>query len=271
MVLKLRADNLSFGYGAARVLRDVTLPAIRSGEITALIGPNATGKSTLLKCLAGLHTPSGDIWIDDAGERRAAHTEQRHGRRLLPRRRNGHNLIQYVPQELPPPSSITVFEAVLLARQQQSHIRTSRKIVEEIGRTLALLHLDPLSAKPLSELSGGQRQMVSLAQALTRQPAFMLLDEPTSNLDLRNQLQMLTLIRKLATEQPAAIVITVHDLNLAARFADQAVVLQSGTVHSSGPPASVITTPMLRDVYQIDASIHQTPDGTPTLSVTRSL
>lgn len=270
MVLNLRADNLSFGYGATRVLRDITLPAIRSGEVTALIGPNATGKSTLLKCLAGLHTPSGDIWVDEAGQRRAAHAEARRGR-LLPRRRNGHDLIQYVPQELPPPSSITVFEAMLLARLQQSHVRASRKVVDEIGRTLALLHIDTLAARPLSELSGGQRQMVSLAQAVTRKPAFMLLDEPTSNLDLRNQLQLLTLIRKLATEQPAAIVITVHDLNLAARFADQAVVLRSGTVHSSGPPASVITTSMLRDVYQIDASIHETPDGTPTLSVNRSL
>jgi iron complex transport system ATP-binding protein len=270
VVLALHVDGLSFSYGTTPVLRDITLPGVRSGEVTALIGPNATGKSTLLRCIAGIHDASGSVRIAE-GDSRDAAADDGPPRGWFRRGRSAGDRILYTPQETPPASSITVFEAVLLARQKQLSGRVSREVIEQIGHTLAQLRLDGLSTRPISDLSGGQRQMVSLAQAVVRRPDVMLLDEPTSNLDLRNQLQILTLIRQIARTQPAAVLITVHDLGLAARFADHAVVLHGGSVHSGGPPSSVITEAMLREVYRIEATVHHTADGTLSLAATRSL
>nr|WP_246461827.1 ABC transporter ATP-binding protein [Nocardia transvalensis] len=250
-------------------MREITLPAVRSGTVTALVGPNATGKSTLLRCIAGLHRASGSVRIDGEGA-----LDARPGGRAIRRwlgRGAGHDRILYTPQETPPASSITVFEAVLLARQGQLRGRADAAVLDRIGQVLTQLNLDELSTRPISDLSGGQRQLVSLAQAVVREPTVLLLDEPTSNLDLRNQLQILTLIRELARSQPAAIVITVHDLALAARFADQIVVLHGGAVHSAGSPEETITEAMLRDVYQVDATVHAMPDGTLNVAAKRSI
>jgi iron complex transport system ATP-binding protein len=265
VVLTLTAENLTFGYGAKPVLDGLTLPEIRSGEVTALLGPNATGKSTLLKCLAGLETPSGTMTIRDPDGGPATPAPDRRTRR-----RGEDDRVLYLPQDLPPASSLTVFEAVLLARQQRGSTRVSRAAADEVEQTLTRVGIADLATRPLSQLSGGQRQMLSLAQAVVRRPAVLLLDEPTSNLDLRNQLTILDLVRSIATTQPAAVLVTVHDLNLAARFAEQVVVLHGGGVYASGPPRSVITEAMLREIYQIDATVQYTADGTPTLAATRS-
>ncbi|GAA5043030.1 ABC transporter ATP-binding protein [Nocardia callitridis] len=268
MELGLTVEDLSFGYGSTEVLREITLPTVKSGEVTALVGPNATGKSTLLKCIAGIHTPNGTIRID--GKRSATATGSKL-RSWLAGDRSDTDRILYTPQETPPASSITVFEAVLLARQGQLRGRASAQVLDQVGRVLARLRMDELAARPISDLSGGQRQLISLAQAVIREPDVLLLDEPTSNLDLRNQLQILTLIQQIARTQPAAVVITVHDLALAARFADQIVVLHQGSVHSSGTPRETITEQMLREVYLVDATVHTNAKGVLSLAVTQSL
>jgi iron complex transport system ATP-binding protein len=133
------------------------------------------------------------------------------------------------------------------------------------------LDLDELATRPISELSGGQRQLVGLAQAVVRRPAVLLLDEPTSNLDLRNQLHILTLVRHLAADQPTAVLTTVHDLNLTARFADQVVVLHQGAVHAAGTPADVITPAMLREVYRVEGQVHHARGEHVTVTARRSL
>lgn len=271
MVLTLTVEQLGFAYGAKEVLRDVTLPPVRSGEVTALVGPNAAGKSTLLKCVAGIEEASGTVTIGQGGDRTAAPPPRTSVLDRLRGRPTGDDLVLYMPQDLPPSSSLTVFEAVLLARQQRRPARVSRAVTEEIERTLEQVGIEDLSLRALTQLSGGQRQMVSLAQAVVRRPSVLLLDEPTSNLDLRNQLQILELIGRIATEQPAAVLVIVHDLSLVARFADQAVVMDAGTVHSSGPPETVITEEMLREIYRIDATVQRTGDGVLTLAASRSL
>jgi iron complex transport system ATP-binding protein len=139
-----------------------------------------------------------------------------------------------------------------------------------IDRRLAVRGVEPGTGDAELSRTGGDR-VVSLAQAVVRRPSVLLLDEPTSNLDLRNQLHILRLVKDLAADQPAADLVTVHDLNLVARFADQAVVMDAGTVYGSGAPAQVITETMLREVYQIEARIQQYEDGTVTLAATRSL
>lgn len=271
MDLTLTVENLDFSYGAKGVLKGVTLPPVRSGEVTALVGPNATGKSTLLKCIAGLEEPTGTVTTDNGG---TGPVSSSRAASVLSRLRpggSGEQLVLYMPQDLPPCSSITVFEAVLLARQQRMPARVNRTAIEEVERTLTQVGIEELSMRSLTELSGGQRQMVSLAQAVVRRPSVLLLDEPTSNLDLRNQLQILELIVRIAVDQPAAVLVTVHDLSLVARFADQAVVLDAGTVYSSGSPDAVITEEMLREIYQVDATVQRTEDGVLTLAASRSL
>ena len=270
MGVELAVEGLTFGYGGTPVLREVTLPTVRSGTVTALLGPNATGKSTLLRCIAGLHRADGTIRID-GDEAVAPSTNGRSLAGWLRRKRMAHNQIHYTPQETPPGSSITVFEAVLLARQGQMRGRPDAAALDRIGQVLTQLDLDDLSNRPISDLSGGQRQLVSLAQALIRQPSVLLLDEPTSNLDLRNQLQILTLIRDLARTEPAAVIVTVHDLALAARFADQVAVLNGGAVHSAGAPEDTITEAMVREVYQVDATVHSLPDGTLNVAAKSSI
>jgi iron complex transport system ATP-binding protein len=259
--VELTVAGLSFGYGDTPVLNDVSLPAVRAGTVTALVGPNAAGKSTLLRCIAGLHRYSGRVRCGAPGAEAA------------PDAAPGQGVVFYLPQENPAASSLTVFEAVLLARTSGGARRGAarRDAEHDTGRALAGLDLDGLANRRLAELSGGQRQLVGLAQAMVRRPAVLLLDEPTSALDLRNQLQILARVRSLAVEQPAAVVITVHDLNLSARFADQVVVLDRGEVRAAGPPREVLTRELLREVYRIEADVARDADGEVTVTARRSL
>lgn len=253
--MSVTVEHLTFGYGSQTILDSITLPPTGFGEITALVGPNGAGKSTLLRCMAGLHRHTGQITVAPA----TTPSEPR---------RSPREPILYLPQEPPPPSTLTVFETVLLARQRGIGFRVRSATTRHVAETLARTGLGDLADRKLTQLSGGQRQLVGLAQAIVRAPQVLLLDEPTSNLDLHNQLTMLELIHRFATEQPAAVVITIHDLAHAARFADRVVVLHDGVVHTTGTADEVITREMLREVYRVDATVHQTPDGTLTLAVT---
>jgi len=268
VALELTVTGLSFAYRDTEVLHQITLPPVRSGQVTALIGPNAAGKSTLLRCIAGLHQiTTGHVRLEPANNGRRFPTTA--GERPNDSR-PGPGEVFYLPQETPPASSLTVFEAVLLARSHggRRHGSSKRDAERDTGHALTSLDLDRLATRPISQLSGGQRQLVGLAQAVVRRPAVLLLDEPTSNLDLRNQLHILTLVRRLAADQPTAVLATVHDLNLTARFADQVVVLDRGAVYAAGPPAAVITPVMLREVYRVDGQVHHAHDEDQHLTVT---
>ncbi|MBN9741419.1 ABC transporter ATP-binding protein [Amycolatopsis sp. A1MSW2902] len=253
MDLTLHVERLAFGYGRTPVLREVTLPEVRAPEVTAIVGPNGSGKSTLLRCVAGFHRVRGHVRL--SGRDAAA-------------RPDGGGIL-YLPQDPPPPSSLTVFEAVLVARKLGGGGRRDHD--DRVAATLLRLGLDGFATRRLSDLSGGQRQMVGLAQAMTRRPDVLLLDEPTSNLDLRNQLRVLRIVREFARDQPAAVVAVVHDLSLAARIADRIVVLHEGTVHSSGSPAEVITADMLGEVYEVEGTVQHAANGVLTVAIADSL
>ncbi|MCG3752598.1 ABC transporter ATP-binding protein [Amycolatopsis sp. Poz14] len=248
----MHVERLAFGYGRTPVLREVTLPEVRAPEVTAIVGPNGSGKSTLLRCVAGFHRVRGRVRL--SGRDAAA-------------RPDGGGIL-YLPQDPPPPSSLTVFEAVLVARKLGGGRRDHD---DRVAATLLTLGLDGLATRRLSDLSGGQRQMVGLAQAMTRRPDVLLLDEPTSNLDLRNQLRVLRIVRELARDQPAAVVAVVHDLSLAARIADRIVVLHEGTVHSSGSPAEVITADLLGEVYEVEGTVQHAANGVLTVAIADSI
>ena len=190
-----------------------------------MVGPNAAGKSTLLKCIAGLLPVRGRILL---GGQEVRSTEQRRALRQQ---------VTYLPpRSTPSTAALTVFEAVLVARQQTAAWIVGDAELGQVAAILEDLRLDHLALRYLNELSGGQRQMVAVAQALARDPRVLLLDEPTSSLDLQRQLELLELVRKLASGRRMTVLIALHDLNLAARFADRLVMLHGGTVYADGTP-----------------------------------
>lgn len=257
--MSIRVENFTFSYGSTPVLSGVSLQDARPGELLGLVGPNAAGKSTLLKCMAGLLKPSGRIWLD--GEE----IDSAETRRKLRRQ------VTYLPQEYASTAAITVFEAVLVARQQSSSWIVGDDDITAVATILNELRLDHLALRYLSELSGGQRQMVAVAQSLAREPRVLLLDEPTSSLDLQRQLELLQLVRSLARERAMTVLIALHDLNLAARFVDRLVILHQGQSFADGPPADVLTEVMLWNVYGVEARVERDADGIPRITPLRSV
>jgi len=257
--MSMRIEGLNFAYGSTPVLQDVTIAAARPGELVGLVGPNAAGKSTLLKCAAGLLPANGRIWLDD--------NEVRTSEQWRTLRRQ----VTYLPQEYASTAAITVFEAVLVARQQTASWTVGDDDVAAVATILDELRLEPLALRYLGELSGGQRQMVAVAQSLAREPRVLLLDEPTSSLDLQRQLELLQLVQSLAAERAMTVFIALHDLNLAARFVERLVILHEGRTYADGPPADVLTAMMLRHVYGIEARVERDVDDLPWITPLHSI
>ena len=241
-MVTLQLDNLGARYGQREIIRGVSTARFFGGQVVAVVGPNAAGKSTLFKRMAGL--------IDGPG------------RVILQESKKGPTGISYMPQGLNASARLTVYESVLLARKQLTpgwvvH-DDELKLVDEI---LAALGITALSFRNLGELSGGQQQLVSIAQTLVREPEILLMDEPTSALDMHRQVQVLNFMRSLARKREVIVFIAIHDLNQALRFADQVLVIAEGTSQGSGPSDEVITEQMLRDVYKVEARIEQCSRG----------
>jgi len=241
-MVRLQLENIGARYGRDPVISGISTPVFRGGEVVSVIGPNAAGKSTLFKRIAGLLKGPGEMHLDDT--------------------RKGLDGICYMPQEINANARLTVYESVLLARKQQSPAwAVHDKDLELIDATLASLGIADLAFRNLGELSGGQRQLVSIAQTLAREPEILLMDEPTSALDLHRQIQVLDFMRRLAREDGMLVFIAIHDLNQALRFSDHALVIADGTAKASGPVREVITEKMLREVYRIDARIERCSMG----------
>lgn len=261
MGLDLSIERLSFAYGTRLVLDDITLPGLLPGAVTAVIGPNAAGKSTLFKCIAGLLHGRGSVRVD--GVSIDAMSPETRRRQLC-----------YLPQEVPVNAVLTVFEAVLLARKQTAQWRVSTEDLAAVGEALIDLGIERLADRHLSELSGGQKQLVSLAQAVVRAPDLLLLDEPTSALDLQHQVEVLDLVTEVTRARSMTTMVAIHDLNLAVRYADAFIVLCEGRVYAQGLPTDVLTEAMISEVYGVHARVRSS-DGfitvTPVESVRRRI
>ncbi|MCK2043017.1 ABC transporter ATP-binding protein [Chromohalobacter salexigens] len=250
--MTLTLERLECRLGGTAILKGITGLEARPGEITALVGPNGAGKSTLLKAIAGLERANGSLRLN--GQELITLSLERRARALY-----------YLPQALSSRAVLSVFEAVLLARRTCIH-EPHERALRKVQATLQALELEPLAERELNQLSGGQRQRVAIAQAVTREPSLLLLDEPTSALDLHHQLQVLDWLARLAAQRHIIVVIAIHDLSLAARFAQHVWMLKAGHVAASGTPSGVLTHARLRDVYAIEAHIEWPNDEPPRIT-----
>ena len=236
--------GLSAGYSNRTVFSGLDLQPVPAGSLVAVVGANAAGKSTLLKSIAGLVPSKGQVLL--SGNDLSA----------LPRQSRLRE-VGYLPQSLPQASSLVVYESLLSALRTGRPAMGRAEIELTIESVLDELGLRALALRRLDELSGGQRQMVGLAQVIARAPPLLLLDEPTSALDLRWQLMLLQSVRALISRQGAIALMAVHDLNLAMRFCDRVVVLGPGGLLAAGTPQEVLTPEVLRRAWGIEARVER--------------
>lgn len=245
-IVNIRLSNLHLSYGQRHVLDGVSLGPLERGTVTGLLGPNGAGKSTLIKAIAGLKTPtSGEVIIsDDDGHVSGAQLR---------------DVVGYLPQDVLATASLTVLESVLTSARSRS-----KATVERAAHVLERVGIAHIAHRFISQLSGGQRQLVALAQMVVRDPQVLLLDEPTSALDLHNQIEVLRLVRRAVDSGHRMAIVALHDLNLAACYCDRLVLLHEGGVHAEGSPSEVLTPDVLERVYGFRARV-LSDDGIPVV------
>lgn len=250
---RLRTRALRLGYGSRVVVPHLDLDIV-DGSVTAIVGPNGCGKSTLLRALGRLLRPAGgEVLLD--GERIQQLPTREVARRL-----------GILPQTPTAPDGLTVADLVVRGRQpHQSWLRQwSRADEEVVAQALAWTGLTDLAEHPVDTLSGGQRQRAWISMALAQGTDILLLDEPTTYLDLAHQIDVLELIDRLHRERGRTVVMVLHDLNLAARYARHLVAMKDGRVLASGAPAQVLTAELVEEVFGLRVMVIEDPaSGTP--------
>lgn len=245
---RLRAEAISVDYPGRAVLDALSLD-IPDGKVTAIVGPNACGKSTLLRALARLvPVAGGQISLDGQA------IEKQRSRAVA-------RQLAILPQAPLAPEGLTVLDLVRRGRTpHQSALRQwSRTDAAAVDRALSLTGLKDTSFQLLATLSGGQRQRAWIAMALAQDTDLLLLDEPTTYLDLPHQIEILALIRKLNHETGRTVAMVLHDINLAARFADHMVALRDGRVRHQGAPAEVVSADMMQDIFSLPCTVIADP------------
>jgi iron complex transport system ATP-binding protein len=241
--VKLEAENLSFSYGSREVLRGVSF-TLEPATCLGLVGPNGCGKSTLIKCLNRILVPKGQVRLDGREMRSLGSVEIA-------------LCMSYVPQATTVGMAITVFDFLLMGRRPHVRWSVSDHDVEMVTKAIQLLGLQDLAFRKTTQISGGERQKVLIARALAQEPSILLLDEPTSSLDLRHQMEVMELVRTLARERGMGVFMALHDLNLAARYCDKIVMLKDGSIVGEGTPSELLVPSIIQSVYGIEVSIHQ--------------
>ncbi|MGD6850955.1 MAG: ABC transporter ATP-binding protein [Candidatus Bathyarchaeia archaeon] len=251
--MKLTINDLSFSYAGVQVLKDVAL-SVGLGELVTIIGPNGSGKSTMLKCINRiLKTKQNTILVDDQD------TSKLNLKELS-------KLMGYVPQTSTSTFPFTVFDIVMMGRKPYIHWSIGERDNEIVAQMLQFLGIDHLAMRHFTELSGGEQQKVIIARALAQQPQLLLLDEPTSSLDIKHQLEILCLLKGLAQSKERSIILTMHDLNLASRFSDRLLMLKRGCIYAVGTPEEVITAQNIEAVYGIKADVSLSVIGKPQIT-----
>ncbi|MBB5021928.1 ABC transporter ATP-binding protein [Desulfurispira natronophila] len=238
--MKLQIKGLDFHYQQHTVLQQVDLQ-LKQGELMAVLGPNGVGKTTLLRCINAMHRPKcGMITLEDADVLRMSSRDiARH--------------FGYVAQR-GESARMTAFDAVLLGRSPHMGWRPASKDLQKVEAALRHIGLGKLSLRYIDEMSGGELQKVCIARALVQEPHILLLDEPTSSLDLKNQFDILQTIRTITRSHPVSAIMTMHDLNNALRFADRFVFVKDGRVYAD-VRACDVSPAIVQAVYDVEVDI----------------
>lgn len=253
----LSAEHIYSGYGSRPVLHDVSFE-LHHGEILGVLGPNGSGKSTLIRALTRiLPLSAGRVSLDGQDIR------------TWPLKRLARS-VAVIPQQADIPYAFSAFDVVLMGRTphlrrfQRETVQDRRIALEAMERTDSIQFKD----RPVRELSGGERQRVIIARALAQQPAVLLLDEPTSHLDLNHQIDVFDLLAHLCTEDRMAVLCISHDLNLAAEYCTRLMMLHRGRVAAVGAPDRILTVEFIRDVFGAEVAVTQSPyTGAPQIMI----
>ena len=247
-MMRLTAHALNAGYGERRVLDGIDLE-LPDGEFTVIVGPNACGKSTLLRTLARLLRPTGGgVLLDGQDIRR------------LPTRQVARK-IGLLPQSSIAPEGITVYDLVARGRYPHQSMLAGWSEEDEraVDAALADTHVTDLADRPVDELSGGQRQRVWVAMVLAQETPLVLLDEPTTFLDIAHQLEVLELVQRLRTAG-RTVVAVLHDINQAARYSSHLIAMSEGRIVAHGPPREVVTADLIEQVFGLRSRVIADPD-----------
>ncbi len=250
--------NLATYYGRTQALHDVTLPRLGAGEVLGLLGPNASGKSTLMRCLSREKRSTGRILLDAVEQQTITHTRW-------------HEQVGSMPQAPPAPSDLMPTELMWSTARALAINLSDAELAAKIEQVFVRLGLETVALAPLHTLSGGKRQLVGLALALIREPALLLLDEPTAALDLHWRMAVLEMVREEVSRRGGIVIAALHDLDLAARYCDHIALLQHGRIVAAGSPEEVLTPAALAEVYHVEAEIHHAPDGSLRIDVLRPI
>ena len=241
-MVTIRTRGLSFEYPGASVLEDVDLD-IDGAQLVSILGPNGVGKSTFMHCLNKILAPTaGTVLIngEDIGTLSLKESARTTG---------------YVPYTSNDTFPLTVVDTVLLGRHPHASWRTTDDDLKKVYSVLVRLGIDDLAMRHVDELSAGQRQKVMLARGLVQEPSILMLDEPTSNLDVRHQLGISRLLRRLSRDDGLLVIMISHDLNIAAKYSDSIVMLHGGGVFAVGTPQEVITEENILEVYGVESTV----------------
>lgn len=248
MAVTLKIIDLACSYGATRVLDGLTFSFAR-GSFTGIIGPNGSGKSTLLRSLSRVLKPAGGVVLLDDRDLYALHA------------REVAKKMAVVPQETAVNFSFTVEEIIMMGRSP--HLGRfqgeSEKDFALVNRVMELTNTRHLARRPITAISGGERQRVIVAKALAQEPEIILLDEPTSHLDINHQVEILNLLKRLNREEHATVVVVFHDLNLAGQYCDSLLLMQKGRIYMTGKPEKVLTADHIKEVYGTSVIIRKHP------------
>lgn len=250
----LNVSGLNFSWGKKRVLEDVNFK-INSNEVVSILGINGAGKSTLIKCLNGILKPNtGKIEVISKPDGAADYALRDISSLDLV---SISRTTSYVPQSIRSSFSMDVFDVVLLGRRPHIKWRISDSDRDKVSNTLRYLDLEDFAFRKFDNLSGGERQRVVIAKAIAQDPNLYLFDEPTSDLDLRNQIQIMKCIRSLISESetPKSALIAIHDINIAARYSDRIILLDNGSIKAFGSPSEVLTVGNIAEVFGVSSSI----------------
>lgn len=236
-------NNVSFSYEKRLALNNVNLTFTDKG-IVSLVGPNGSGKSTLLKCINKILKPKGEILFNTRNVQEFSTSEIA-------------RTFGYVPQEFSSVFPITVFDTILLGRKPYIGWNPSEEDIDVVSENISLMGLDDFALRPVNELSGGERQKVLIATALSQQPSVLLLDEPTSNLDIKHQIGVMKNLRKIVNSKDILVLMAMHDLNLASHYSQEMVMLTKGEVFARGKPQEILTKANIKALYGVNVAIHQ--------------